>query len=242
VFSYVVHDAFGQPTGFLRHTSGENFNLGLDGISPLFAGICTPQQEQHIIARMTSPTHMWSTIGLVSVDQSAPYYLASGYWNGTVWFPYQWFLWKALLDLGYGDLAFQIAHTALELWKKEVEETYHCFEHFIVASGRGSGWHQFGGLSAPVLNWFNAYYQPGTLTCGYDTWIESQTFSPDNTSLRAHLSHPADGRTWVAIAVLNADHTYSVDWNGQQIEPDLRFPGVLEIPLAGSGILQIQPL
>jgi mannose-6-phosphate isomerase-like protein (cupin superfamily) len=242
VFSYIVHDAFGQPTEVLRHTSGENFNLGLDGISPLFAGICTPQQEQRIIARITSPTNMWSSIGLVSVDQSAPYYLASGYWNGAVWFPYQWFLWKALLDLGYADLAFQIAHTALELWKSEVEETYHCFEHFIVASGRGSGWHQFGGLSTPVLHWFNAYYQPGTLTCGYDTWIESQTFSPDNTSLQALLSHSADGRTWLAITVLNADHTYSIDWNGQQIEPNQRIPGVLEIPLTGSGLLQIQSL
>ena len=240
VFSYIVHDESGYPTEILRHASGENFNLGLDGISPLFAGICNPQQEQRILERMTSPVHMWSPIGLVSVDQSAPYFHEDGYWNGAVWFPYQWFLWKALLDLGYGDLAFQMAHTALDLWKNEVEETYNCYEHFIVASGRGSGWHHFGGLSTPVLAWFNAYHQPGTLTCGFDTWIESLNISGDNTSLQAVLQHTAGERPWLAIAVLNANQTYTVEWNGTPIEPRLRFPGALEIPLTGSGFLYIR--
>jgi hypothetical protein len=241
VYSYILHDETGRPSKILRHTSGENFNLGLDGISPLFAGICIPQQEQRILERMFSPKHMWSPIGLVSVDQSAPYYREDGYWNGTVWFPYQWFLWKALLDLGHADLAFQIAHTALELWKSEVEESYHCFEHFVVASGRGSGWHHFGGLSTPVLAWFQAYHQPGTLTCGFDTWIESLTVAEDHTSLQATLQHPTGDRPWLAIAVMNPDHTYRVQWNSNPIQPYLRSPGVLEIPLTGSGFLDIRP-
>jgi hypothetical protein len=241
VFSYVLHGENGHPDEILRHTSGENFNLGLDGISPLFAGICTPQQEQRILERMFSPRHMWSPIGLVTVDQGAPYYLEDGYWNGAVWFPYQWFLWKALLDLGQADLAFLIAHTALELWKNEVEESYHCFEHFIVASGRGAGWHHFGGLSTPVLAWFQAYHQPGTLTCGFDTWIESLTVAADHTCLQAELQHPTGDRPWLAIAVLHPDHTYRVHWNGNLIEFHLRHPSVLEIHLTGSGELEIQP-
>ncbi|MDO9084835.1 MAG: trehalase family glycosidase [Anaerolineaceae bacterium] len=240
VFSYVIHDASGHPAQILRHENGENFNLGLDGISPLFAGICNPEQEQRMIERMTSSAHMWSPIGLVSVDQNASYYRTDGYWNGAVWFPYQWFLWKALLDLGHGDLALQMAHTALELWKNEVEETYHCFEHFIVASGRGSGWHQCGGLSTPVLAWFNAYHQPGTLTCGFDTWIDSLTIPEDQSSLQAFLQHAAGEQPWLAIAVLDADRTYTLEWNGTPIEPRLRFPGVMEILLTGSGLLQIR--
>ncbi|MBE0685956.1 MAG: hypothetical protein IH585_08140 [Anaerolineaceae bacterium] len=240
VFSYILHDENGQPAEILRHASGENFNLGLDGISPLFAGICTPQQEQRMLECMFSPQHMWSPIGLVSVDQSAPYYRSDGYWNGAVWFPYQWFLWKALLDLGHADLAFRIAHTALELWKSEVEESYHCFEHFIVASRRGAGWHHFGGLSTPVLAWFQAYHQPGTLTCGFDTWIDSLTVAEDHTSLQATLQHLSSDRPWLAIAVLNPDHTYSVHWNGNPIEAHLRYPGVLEIMLIGSGELHVE--
>lgn len=241
VFSYVLHDASGQPAEILRHSSGENYNLGLDGISPFFAGVCNLAQERRIIERMTSPEHMWSSIGLVSVDQSAAYYREDGYWNGAVWYPYQWFLWKALLDLGHGDLAFKIARTALDVWKTEVDDTYHCFEHFIVASRRGTGWHQFGGLSTPVLAWFSAYHRPGTLTCGFDTWIDQLEVSPDNCSLSAVLHHSPSDRPWLAIAVLDEQQNYMVTWNGQRLEPRLRYPGVLEITLTGSGQLTIQP-
>ncbi len=239
VFSYIVHDDSGLPLHPLRHPGGQNFNLGLDGISPLFAGICTLGQEQRIIERMQSAEHMWTPIGLASVDQSAEYYRPDGYWNGAVWFAYQWFLWKALLDLGYGDLAHRMAHTALELWKNEVGETYHCFEHFIVASRRGAGWHHFGGLSTPVLAWFAAYRRPGALTCGFDTWINSLEFAPGHRALRAELFHAASGRPWLALAVLEPGE-YDVFWNGQALFPTIRYPGVLEIPLSGSGALEIR--
>jgi hypothetical protein len=241
VFSYMLHDDDGNPVEILRHSSGENFNQGLDGISPFFAGVCRPEQEQRILQRMTSGERMWSPIGLVSVDQSAPYYRADGYWNGAVWFPYQWFIWKALLDMGYGDLAFEMAHTALEVWKSDVEDTYHCFEHFIVASRRGTGWHQFGGLSTPVLAWFSAYHRPGTLTCGFDTWVESLDVSADCRTLQASLRRTAPDRPWLAVAVMDAAHDYTATWNNQPVEPRLRFPGVLEFTLSGSGILRIQP-
>ncbi len=69
------------------------------------------------------------------MDQSAPYYRHDGYWNGAVWMPHQWFLWKTMLDLGQADFAFKIAQTALDLWKSEVDESYECFEHFLIESG-----------------------------------------------------------------------------------------------------------
>ena len=45
-FSYVLHDNGGYPVAYLRHESGVNFNMGMDGIMPLLAGICTPDQER----------------------------------------------------------------------------------------------------------------------------------------------------------------------------------------------------
>jgi neutral trehalase len=50
---------------------------------------------------------------LSTVGQSAPYFRTDGDWNGSVWMPHQWIIWKTLLDLGQGDFAWQIAHTAL---------------------------------------------------------------------------------------------------------------------------------
>ena len=52
-FSYVTHDDEGRPTGILRHESGANYDMGLDGASPLFAGICNAEQEAALIARLS---------------------------------------------------------------------------------------------------------------------------------------------------------------------------------------------
>lgn len=228
-FSYVVHDDAGRPTGILRHESGANYDMGLDGASPLFAGICDAAQEASLIERLSSPERMWTRIGVSTVDQRAPYYKVDGYWNGAVWFPYQWIVWKALLDRGHGDLAHRIGRTALDVWQAEVDATYNCFEHFIVQSGRGAGWHHFGGLSAPVLSWFGAYHRPGRLTCGFDAWVAQQTFSDGNRMLVAELH----GRPRLAIATMAPGAAYRAAWNGQPVAFRELYPGALEISLPG---------
>jgi hypothetical protein len=186
-YGYVRHDAAGRPEGILRHASGANFNMGMCGAYPLFAGICTAAQEKRIVGHMMSEKRLWTRIGMTTVDQAAPYYRSDGYWNGAVWFPHQWFVWKALLDLGYADEAHRIAMTALDLWANEVDDSYGCFEHFMVDSGRGAGWHHFTSLSAPVLSWYASYYRPGRLTAGFDTVVEDCRFGEGNRSLGAEL-------------------------------------------------------
>jgi len=171
------------------------------------------------------------------VDQSAPYFKVDGYWNGAVWFPYQWIVWKALLDQGYSELAHRIGRTALDVWKSEVDATYNCFEHFIVQSGRGAGWHHFGGLSAPVLSWFGAYHRPGRLTSGFDTWVARQEFSDGNRALVAELH----GRPRLAIATMAPGPMYRATWNGRPVTSRELYPGVLEIILpAVSGQLRVE--
>jgi hypothetical protein len=48
-------------------------------------------------------------------------------------------------------------------------------------------------------------------------------------------------RPWLALAVLSPDQAYSVKWNGQSIQPQMRYPGTLEIALVGTGRLDIVP-
>ncbi|CAH1191908.1 hypothetical protein PAECIP111891_00137 [Paenibacillus allorhizoplanae] len=244
-FGYVVHDQQGNPTGLLRHESGHNYNMGLDGAYPLVAGITSKEQEDRLLDYLQDPSRLWSPIGLSTVDQSAPYYRADGYWNGAVWMPHQWFMWKAMLSHGRSEGAHRIAYTALGLWKKEAEQTYNCYEHFIVQSGRGAGWHHFGGLSTPVLNWFAAYYRPGTLTCGYDVWVSTSEFSKGNTSLYAEIRYFGDStHEHTIIACMNFGHQYRVLWNGQEIKVTSLSDGTLEIRLPGEieGRLSIEAL
>ena len=235
-FGYVRDQAEGESPAILRHASGQNFNQGLDGVSPLVAGICTPEQEERLLSHLFSPEHLWTPLGLSTVDQSAPYYRTDGYWNGAVWMSHQWFLWKALLDMGRADRAHRIAATALRVWKQEVESSYNCFEHFLIETGRGAGWHHFGGLSSPVLNWYSAYHLPGHLSTGLDVWTESLHFSDDHTSLMTDLQlFGAPHHKSALIAVMNEDGSYAVSWNDQGLDFHERYPGVLEIQLPVSG-------
>ena len=231
-FSYVLHDADGHPVDILRHESGVNFNMGMDGASPLVAGICTPEQEVRLLEALMSPERMCCRCGLTTVDQTAPYYRDDGYWNGAVWMSHQWFFWKALLDMGRADDAYRIAQAALDVWQAEVTESYNCFEHFIAQTGRGAGWHHFGGLSAPVLCWYSAYHRPGRLTVGLDTWIEALDVAENRRALSAglRLSGPPHHAP-VVIATLDAGAAYAVTWNGAPLPHYTRHPGTLEISL-----------
>ena len=244
-YSYVVHNADGEPTGILRHESGRNFNEGLDGVMPLLAGICDDTQIRALLDRMQSPKRLWTAIGLSTVDQSAPYYRTDGYWNGSVWMPHQWFLWKAMLDLGESDFAFKIAQTALEVWKREVDASYHCFEHFLVESGRGAGWHQFSALSSPVLSWFAAYYKPGRLTTGFDAWLSSCESGDENRTLRADLELTGGRkRDCTVLANLKRGLKYRATWKKSPAVLSVAASGTIQIKLpadSGRGELMIWP-
>ncbi|MFY0653798.1 MAG: hypothetical protein JXQ96_17285 [Cyclobacteriaceae bacterium] len=243
-FGYVVHDENGETTDILKYNDKVNFNMGLDGASPLVSGICTEEQKEQLLKHLKTKGEIWSDVGLSAVDQSAPYYSNEGYWNGTVWMPHQWFFWKTMLDLGEADFAFKIADTALNLWKREVESTYNCSEHFVIETGRGAGWHQFSGLSTPVLSWFNAYYQQGILTTGFNAWIQQKNFSDSNDSLEAKLKVFADKNdSFSVVACLNPDFSYDVYWNDKKVEYKELNKGTLSITVKGkatAGILRVE--
>lgn len=219
-FSYVKHDENGKPIGFFYDTvSGKNYNMGLDGAYPIFSGICTVPQKDTLLNRIFSEDRMWTPSGIGVVDQSAPYYRIDGYWNGSVWMPHQWFMWKAMLDLGRCDLAYKIAKKALDIWKNETDASYFTFEHFFSKSGRGAGWHQFSGLSSPVLSWYAAYFKPGTVTAGFEIWIKEQSFSPGNSGYQAELSfdQTTKAHSRSLLLCLNSSNSYNAFFNGKEL-------------------------
>jgi hypothetical protein len=236
-FGYTEHDETGNATGVFRHTeSGTNFNMGLDGAYPIFSGICTPEQEEILLDKIFSDKHMWTPAGICVVDQQAPYYRIDGYWNGAVWMPHQWFIWKTMLDLGRTDLAWKIAERALDVWKSETDETYFTYEHWFAKTARGAGWHQFGALSAPVLNWYSAYYKPGTVTAGFEVWIDSQSFNADHSKYEATLSfdEATKAHKRSLLVVMNPEFQYEILINGKKAEAKSRYNGQLEIELPQS--------
>ena len=223
-FGYVHHDADGKATGIYRWTpemgipaqdgtravkgpaKSTNFNRGLDGVTPLVAGIVNDVQRDALLGHIFTQGNLWSDCGITAVDQSAPYYRTDGYWNGTVWMPHQMILWKTMLDLGLPDKARLIADTALRNWEKECEDSYNCYEHFMIETGRGGGWHNFSGLSSPILNWYNAYNTPGTVSTGFGTLVTRAVWNADKSSVELTLTFDRDliGREVAVIACLSS--------------------------------------
>ena len=142
-FGYVEHDAEGKALRIFTTAEGANYNMGLDGVTPLVAGIADEAQKEAILHHIFTKGELWSDCGISAVDQRAPYYREDGYWNGTVWMPHQMILWKTMLDLGLPEKARLIADTALENWERECEDSYNCYEHFMIKTGRGGGWYNF---------------------------------------------------------------------------------------------------
>lgn len=228
-FGYVLHDEQGHAVEILRDSSGANYNMGLGGASPLFGGACTPEQADKLWKKLEDSAHLWSACGLSTVDQAAPYYRKDGYWNGAVWMPYQWLFFKAALDAGKTDFAFRIANTALRLWQDECALSYHCFEHFMIESRRGAGWHQFGGLSSPVVQWFAAYYVPGTITTGFNTFVKDIRWLPGNTGVETTLCCTKAGCSTV-LAVLSPGEVQAKS-DAAIVEVRRRYNGLWEIVL-----------
>lgn len=231
-YSYTVYDDNKNVTGFLRNENGENMNKGMDGVYPLIAGAAIGDRKNRVLSHIKNPDEMWSESGISAVDMSASYYFDDGYWNGNVWMSHQWFIWKAMFDLGDMDFAFEIANRALNMWKKETDFSYNTYECFGIETQRGGWFHNFGGLSAPICVWANAYYRPGTVTSGFDLWIDNQEI--DDSSAEISFKYFGENEKYGILVCLSDEHEYEVLLNGERFDFSLRGSGVIELTLDGA--------
>ena len=169
---------------------------------------------------MTDEKEMHTPFGISAVDKSASYYMVNGYWNGNIWFPHQWFIWKSMLDCGESVFAKDIAHLALNIWKREVESTYYTFEMVNTVTGLGGWFHNFGGLSSPLNMWMKAYYCPGTVNVGFDTWLDRTEFSKDNTEAEIEFTYYGKNERFNLLCVMDENHTYTAALDGEEIKAE----------------------
>ena len=160
---------------------------------------------------------MHSPFGISAVDMTAGYYKVNGYWNGNIWFPHQWFIFKSMLDLGETDIARDIAHMALNIWKREVDDTYYTFEMVNTVTGCGGWFHNFGGLSTPINMWVKAYYAPGTVNVGFDTFLEKTKFNSDNTGAEITFTYYGKNEKFALLAVMTEGKNYTAALDGEEI-------------------------
>ncbi len=240
-FGYTEYDENKNVIGIMRTADGENFNKGMDGIYPIVAGAVDGERKKRILEHIKNPNEMWSQAGISAVDMSASYYFDDGYWNGNVWMSHQWFVWKTMLDNGEADFAYDIAKTALDMWKDETDFTYNTYECFGIATKRGGWFHNFGGLSAPICIWANAYFKPRTVTTGFDIWTDYQKTS--ETGAEISFKYFGENEKYTILVTLSDKADYTVYLDGKEIDFYQRNKGSLEITLSGdvkSGVLKIE--
>ncbi len=239
-YGYTLYDK--EKPYIMKTKDGKNFNMGFDGIYPLIAGAARGERRERLIAHIKNPKEMWSAAGISAVDMSAPYYMDDGYWVGNVWMSHQWYIWKTMLDIGDTDFAFAIADRALETWREETDFSYYTYECFGIKTRRGGWFHNFGGLSAPICIWANAYYKAGTVTTGFDVWTDYQKTDENRAEIK--FRYYGDGGSYSVIITLSDKNSYKVTLDGREIPYFERNGGSLEITLDGNikgGIIRCQP-
>lgn len=239
-FGYTMYDKDKDKPYIMKTADGENWDKGFDGVYPLIAGAVKGDRQQRLISHIKNPNEMWSAAGVSAVDMTASYYFDDGYWNGNVWMSHQWFVWKTMLDNGDTDFAFDIAKRALDMWKDETDFTYFTYECFGIKTKRGGWFHNFGGLSAPICIWANAYYKPGTVTTGLDLWTDYQKVTDDSAEIK--FKYFGNNEKYSLVVTLNDENEYSVTLDGKEIPHFEREKGIVEITLDGtvtSGVLNV---
>lgn len=184
-FSYVIN----KDKKKLEYEPGVNFNMGMDGTSPLVAGIDDPRIWKRLIKNCKDPERMWTPFGLSAVDQSAPYFEYGGYWNGAVWVPHQWFFFKAMLDYGESGFAVKIIRAIVDAWEAAVKDGRNqTFEAIDIQTGRGCGTPYFSALSVPAVTMYKTCFEPGRLTSGFDTIVRNVKYNAKRRVLTATVS------------------------------------------------------
>jgi hypothetical protein len=150
-------------------------------------------------------------------------------------------MWKTMLDNADTDFAFEIANRALEMWKEETDFSYNTYECFGISTRRGGWFHNFGGLSAPICIWANAYYKPGTVTTGLDLWTDYQNITDD--SAEVSFKYFGNNDAYSMIVTLDGENEYIATLDGDEIAYNLRSNGAMEFTFDGSvksGVLKIK--
>lgn len=228
-FGYVTHDENGKPNGHMIYEDGTNWNMGMDGIAPIAAGICSDHQISRMEENMFTPGRLWSPYGMAVVDQSAAYYSPDGYSVGASWIPHQLVFWKSMLDYNKTERAHQIAQAVMNTFTFECDETYQCYENTRLSTGRASGWHNFSGLSSPVVNWYYSYFCKGTVSTGFDAMVVSKEMAPDYTSCKFTLEFDKDavGREMTVMVCLDPSKQYTAVAKSSALPVSSPYPGLI---------------
>ncbi len=119
----------------------------------LWSGVASKEQAAALVKHLTDPKEFWRKYGVPSLSAGDPYYNPIGYWNGPVWVPWNYLVFRGLIDYGYKKEAKELAEKVLDNVGYQLK-TNHWFWEFYSADDHEAGWHKtyiWTGIIARML-------------------------------------------------------------------------------------------
>ncbi len=123
------------------------------GFLALWSGVASKEQAAALVKHLTDPKEFWRKYGVPSLSAADPYYNPIGYWNGPVWVPWNYLVFRGLIDYGYKKVAKELAEKVLDNVDYQLK-TNHWFWEFYSADNHQAGWHKtyiWTGIIARML-------------------------------------------------------------------------------------------
>lgn len=123
------------------------------GFLPMWAGIATEYHAKRLYDHLKNEEEFYRPYGVPTLSADDPYYNPIGYWNGPVWIPWQYLVFRGMLNYGYEDLAEDLLVRMLDNVSWQLKNN-HWFWEFYSADDYQAGWNKtyiWSGLIARMM-------------------------------------------------------------------------------------------
>jgi hypothetical protein len=111
------------------------------GFLPMWAGAADQKRADKLLRTLLNKDEFWRKFGVPSLSAKDDYYNPIGYWNGPIWVPWQYLLFRGLIDYGYKNEAKQLADKVMLNIINQLK-TDHYFWEFYSADDFQAGWNK----------------------------------------------------------------------------------------------------
>ncbi len=111
------------------------------GFLPIWAGVSDKEKVNELMKSLLNQEEFWRRFGIPTLSAKDDYYNPIGYWNGPIWVPWQYLIFRGLLDYGYKTEAKQLAEKVMENIIYHLK-TDHYFWEFYSADEYQAGWNK----------------------------------------------------------------------------------------------------
>ncbi|MCX6150918.1 MAG: trehalase family glycosidase [Ignavibacteriales bacterium] len=111
------------------------------GFLPMWAGIATKEQAVELMKHMKNPAEFWRNYGVPTLAANDSYYNPIGYWNGPIWVPWQYLIFRGLMNFNYTTDAKELVNKVLDNVGWQLK-TNHWFWEFYSADDYQAGWNK----------------------------------------------------------------------------------------------------